>query len=118
MNPIYIIQYDNGQDYEDHSAWPVLASPTKERAEQIIGEVKKWANETVQRMPALYELPDVPEDEDYDKLDNSEKVRRAWLENIEIPYGIREFVTLVNEHDSFYRPNLYVVDIPFEGEKT
>lgn len=118
MNPIYIIQYDNGQDYEDHSAWPILAAPTKEHAEQIVDEVNKWAEEVAQQMPALYEMPVEHTDKDWDLLEASEQIRREWLSKIQVPYGIQDFVALVIEHDStFYKPYLKIVEIPFEGEK-
>lgn len=113
MNSVYIILYDNGQDYEDHSSWPVLTVSTKERAEQIVNEVNKWARETNEQMPALYEMPMDATESDYDKLEASERVRHEWVEKVDAPYGIQDFVGLMMDYDSFYKPHLSIVEVPF-----
>ena len=39
---IYLINYDNGQDYGDHDITPVVAVDTEQRAIDIAAEMNAW----------------------------------------------------------------------------
>ena len=88
----YIISYDNGESYEDHSQIPICVVPTEARAKARIAQWLKWVDAQRAKMP---EEPDPARtDEVYEK---QVKRREAFWGTLKPPHQIGCLVSLVSD---------------------
>lgn len=112
MKSIFVIEYDNGMDYEDHSRRPILTCQTKERAEQIVEEINEWVKKTKEIMPKRLAWDADFSDEQYNQwVDEGEKVKQ-WLKELKAPYDIKVLIEMIT-NDGPFTPYLTIEEIPF-----
>lgn len=73
MKHVFLICYDNGQDYEDHRDDVVCVASTREAADAELQRLNAWLQRARNRIPDVPEIPGGPEAVD------ETKAGRAWL---------------------------------------
>lgn len=127
MKSIYIIEYDNGESYEDHSRWPVLAVATKKQADQIIAEVTAWVDKQRVKLP---EVPEMPQsvgpsgefsDGEWEKRwqahYDGREARKAAIEKLRAPHGLNDMKAALYDDRSGMYSRLVITKIPFVAAK-
>lgn len=112
---VFLISYDNCEDWEDRWISPRLIVPTRAMAERIMAEITQWLD--TQR--AL--LPEGPEvysqdmsDEEFKKMMEVDSRLSAHIEALTIPYGFDEmkgWLEAAPGHGN--RGRLTITELPF-----
>lgn len=79
----WIIAFDNGRDYEDHSVEILCVAFSKKTAEAEKERLTKWL-ESKQRL-----LPSIDFDLDDDIWMKQEKERQTFLDKLTLPFGAK-----------------------------
>lgn len=112
---LYLLSYDNGQQWEDHHVSPLFVVATRARAEAIVIEVAEWvAAKRAKLPPCPYETTcerveaDQPEPtaEEYTAMHDK---RQAQIAAVKPPHGI----TNVREMLTTGHGSLVIRELPF-----
>lgn len=88
----YLIYYDNGESYEDHTQIPLCVVPTEARAKARIAEWEKWAERKRKKLPVE---PD-PEGSEVIHEDMC-KAREAFWRSLKPPHKLDSLISLVSD---------------------
>ncbi len=99
----YLIIYDNGESYEDHDRYPILAAKTEKRAKEVMTKMNAWIKRAKAKCP---EVPDF-ESPDYEA---QEAKRESYVKSLKPPFGISELVGIATDQYSHYQ-NLHIREI-------
>ncbi len=100
----YLIIYDNGESYEDHDRYPILAAKTEKRAKEVMTKMNEW----VER--AKTKCPEPPEDCEAPDYEAQEAKREAYVKSLKPPHGISELVRMATDRYLDYQ-TLHVTEI-------
>ena len=79
---VFIIEYDNGRQYDEADRQAVLVTRSQRRAESLVKELNGWLD----RMQAKY--PPISFDLDDDKWYELDQKRTKRLSRLPCPYGL------------------------------
>lgn len=82
MITYYVIEFDNGQSYEDHRTEVALAASTPERAAAVVDELNTWLERQRLKYPNVsFDLPD-------DDWVAADVKRRKKISSLRCPYSL------------------------------
>jgi|GEM_PF-2923135 hypothetical protein len=82
MKTAYIIEYDNGQSYEDHSSSVISVAMTQPDATREVARLSTWIENKIKQAPPSPDM-DLPDEEYLRQHD----LRNEWLAKLKCPHG-------------------------------
>ena len=94
----WIVEFDNGYDYEDHDTQIIVVALSEATAQKMQARLTKWIASKRKAVPPEPdgELSDGEYCKEHDK-------RQAWLNNLVPPYGEKCLVKAINNESGFIR---------------
>lgn len=99
----YLIIYDNGESYEDHDRYPILAAKTEKRAKEVMNKMNAWVERAKAKRPK-------PPDYDSPDYKAQETKSESYVKSLKPPYGVRELVRMATDQYLDYQ-TLHVTEI-------
>lgn len=100
MNKAYILQFDNGEPWEDHWICNLCVCLSKTEVERLCGELTDWLEKTRKEMPPSYfDLEEYKNGTMTDEqIEEHDRKQQEWFGSLTPPYGFQTILGAVSRY--------------------